>query len=88
MKKKTTTKKKPAARPIPPPPPGWEIVGKDDPRLNCLPAKLMSYFFKYEEWLALNFGPGDTVPSNIRSKYRYALPIAQPSPPRKGVRSE
>ena len=80
QKKKAKTKK-PSSQQIPPPPPGWEIVGKDDPRLDCLPGALMSYFPGSKEWLTVGFAQGDKVPENIRAVYHYVLPIAQSPPP-------
>jgi hypothetical protein len=77
--KRTTTKKKPAARPIPPPPPGWEIVGEDDPRLDCLPATPMTYFPGSRKWFDTGFTKGDKVPGYIRQRYTFALPIATQS---------
>jgi hypothetical protein len=80
MKKKTTTKKK-SARPIPPPPPGWEIVGKDDPRLKKLPCRPMTFdpYFPGCNWSNSGYDVGDCVSSAFRKTQRYALPIATQS---------
>jgi hypothetical protein len=78
MKKKTTTKKRPAASPIPPPPPGWEIVGKDDPRLKKLPCRPLAFAHDANEgWIDSIFNPGERISST--SPLRYALPIATQS---------
>lgn len=82
MKKKTTTKKKPAARPIPPPPPGWEIVGKDDPRLDCLPCIPLAFdpSGSRDTWDRSKFSALEKVPEVVRNVLIYALPVAQPAP--------
>jgi hypothetical protein len=78
MKKKTTTRKKPAARPIPPPPPGWEIVGKDDPRLKNLPCKPLVYFSDVG-WVISKYELGQKVSAWDKESQTYALPIATQS---------
>jgi hypothetical protein len=77
MKKKTTTRKKPAASPIPPPPPGWEIVDKDDPRLDCLPDALR--YLVDERWVLSRYGAGESLPEPHRKSKTYALPIVTPT---------
>lgn len=89
--KTKTPKKKPVkpARPIPPPPPGWEIVGKDDPRLRKLPCKPRSFIPDYPElgWSESGYKAGETVGKYDSDNLFYALPIAtrpaqpQPQPP-------
>lgn len=80
--RKAKPAKKPAARPIPPPPPGWEIVGKDDPRLDCLPCKPL--FFD-SEWRVSDRFKGESVFQVDRNLFTYALLIvtqsATPQPP-------
>jgi hypothetical protein len=88
MKKKTTTKK-PAARQIPPPPPGWEIVGKDDPRLKKLPSSPIRFTqgVAGNKWAQSAYIRNMSITQDDLEKSIYALPIAtqsatpQPSPP-------
>lgn len=85
--RKAKPAKKPAARQIPPPPPGWEIVGKDDPRLDCLPVIPMWLNVKEPKkgWQRSWRLPGDSATLFDRTTGLYALPIAtqsaQPQPP-------
>jgi hypothetical protein len=80
--RKAKPAKKPAARPIPPPPPGWEIVGKDDPRLKKLPCRPMAFDpdFPGSGWSKSGYGVGGCISSDFRGTLRYALPIAQAAP--------
>lgn len=75
--------KKPAARQIPPPPPGWEIVGKDDPRLRKLPCRPMAFDpeFPRSGWSKSGYDVGDCIASGFCKTLHYALPIAKPAQP-------
>jgi hypothetical protein len=82
MKTKTPKpKKKPAARPIPPPPPGWEIVGNDDPRLDCLPCIPLTFdpLRSRDTWNKSRFNDFEKVPGVVRNELIYALPITTQS---------
>lgn len=69
----------PAARPIPPPPPGWEIVGKDDPRLKDLPCSPMVYDAHQIVWKETFYQKGQHIPKYLLERESYALPIATQS---------
>ncbi len=73
--RKAKPAKNPAARPIPPPPPGWEIVGKDDPRLKNLPCRPMAFDpdFPRSGWSKSGYDVGDCITSSFRKILHYAL---------------
>lgn len=80
--KTKTPKKKPVKTPkIPPPPPGWEIVGKDDPRLKNLPFRPMAFDpdFPRRGWSKSGYDVGDCIASSFRKTLHYALPIVTQS---------
>lgn len=77
MKTKTPKKKPVKTAKIPPPPPGWEIVGKDDPRLDCLPKNTLVFYA--DTWASSCLPDGINVSERNRTSWPYALPIAQPA---------
>lgn len=79
MKTKRTTKtKKPS---IPPPPAGWEIVSKDDPRLDYLPVGALFSSKRSPKWGPSLLPVGLPVGEATKNNFIYALPIAtQPAP--------
>lgn len=59
---------------IPAPPEGWEVVSKDDPRLDCLPGKPKIFSYSGLKWRESSYRKGDSI-SEISKKTRfYALP--------------
>lgn len=79
--RKAKPAKKPAARPIPPPPPGWEIVAKDDPRLDCLPCRPMC-LHRVVGWIPDPISEvGKVIDPHSRAVFTFALPVAQPPAP-------
>jgi hypothetical protein len=67
------------ARPIPPPPPGWEIVGKDDPRLKKLPCQPLFLCEQTQGWKSGYQKEGDEVADHFSNHLVFALPIATQS---------
>jgi hypothetical protein len=63
---------------IPAPPEGWEIVSKDDPRLDCLPCDPKVLFEGFSEWGESGYRKGDSVHLGERKTHVYAFPIEQP----------
>lgn len=61
---------------IPAPPEGWEVVSKDDPRLDCLPVGARFYWDVGASWepvAALH--TGKSVPESVKTRKLIALPI-------------
>ena len=84
--KRTTTKAKPEKPAIPPPPTGWEIVSKDDPRLDYLPVGALFSSKRNPKWRPSLLPVGLPVGEATRNNFVYALPIAtqpaaEPAPP-------
>jgi hypothetical protein len=77
MKTKTPKKKPVKTAKIPPPPSGWEIVGKDDPRLRKLPSRPMACYPETGEWTNSLYRAGEELA--MFAGLTYALPIATQS---------
>ena len=74
--KRTTTKAKPEKPAIPPPPTGWEIVSKDDPRLDYLPVGALFSSKRNPKWRPSLLPVGLPVGEATRNNFVYALPIS------------